>query len=52
MHYTNQAFAPSDAIVGRCISSLVSLLWDEEQAQERATKMAAILQRVIVGTPA
>lgn len=52
MHYTNQAFAQSDAIIGRCISSLVSLLLDETQAQERADKMAAVLKRIIVGATA
>ena len=54
MHYTNQAFAPSDAIMSRCISSLISLLWDETQAQDRADKIAEVLKKVIVGsfTPA
>lgn len=47
MHYTNQPFAVSDAIISRCISSSISLMWDEAQAQERADKMAAILKNVI-----
>jgi 8-amino-3,8-dideoxy-alpha-D-manno-octulosonate transaminase len=47
MHYTNLAFAPSDAIMGRCISSAISLLWDEAQAQERADKIADVLKKVI-----
>ncbi len=47
LHYANQAFPASDAIISRCISSLTSLLWTEEQAQERADRMAAILTRVI-----
>jgi 8-amino-3,8-dideoxy-alpha-D-manno-octulosonate transaminase len=47
MHYTNQAFPASDAIMGRCISSSISLLWTEEQAQERAEKMAGIIKSVI-----
>jgi 8-amino-3,8-dideoxy-alpha-D-manno-octulosonate transaminase len=50
MHYTNQAFAASDAIMSRCISSSISLLWDETQAQERADKMATILKKVIAGS--
>ncbi len=49
MHYTNQAFAMSDAIMSRCISSSISLLWDEAQAQERADKMAEVLRKVMVG---
>jgi len=48
MHYTNQAFPASDAIMSRCISSSISLLWDETQARERAEKMAHILKGVIV----
>jgi len=47
MHYTNLAFPVSDAIMSRCISSSISLLWDETQAQERADKMAEILKSVI-----
>ncbi len=49
LHYANQAFPASDAIISRCISSLTSLLWTEEQAQERADRMAAILNKVIKG---
>ncbi len=47
MHYTNQAFPASDAIMSRCISSSISLLWSEEQAQERADKMAEVLNGVM-----
>jgi 8-amino-3,8-dideoxy-alpha-D-manno-octulosonate transaminase len=47
LHYTNQAFAASDAIMGRCISSSISLLWDEAQAQDRAEKIAGVLTSVI-----
>ena len=47
LHYTNQAFAASDAIMGRCISSAISLVWTEEQAKERAGKMAEVLQAVM-----
>jgi len=52
MHYSNQAFPVSDAIMSRCISSSISLLWSEEQAQERADKIADILNRVINGSMA
>jgi 8-amino-3,8-dideoxy-alpha-D-manno-octulosonate transaminase len=47
MHYVNQAFAISDAIMSRCISSSISLLWDEAQAQERGTKMAEVLKSIV-----
>jgi 8-amino-3,8-dideoxy-alpha-D-manno-octulosonate transaminase len=49
MHYSNQAFAASDAIMSRCISSAISLIWDEAQAQERADKMAQVLSNVLMG---
>jgi len=52
MHYTNQAFPVSDAIISRCISSSISLLWDEAQTQERAEKIAAILKNVIANVNA
>lgn len=47
MHYSNQAFPLSDAIMSRCISSSISLLWDDVQAQERADKIAEILKKVL-----
>lgn len=47
MHYTNLAFPVSDAVMSRCISSSISLVWTEEQAKERGNKMAAILNKVI-----
>lgn len=50
LHYTNQAFPQSDSIMSRCISSLMSLAWTDEQARERAQKMRAILQGVLVPT--
>ena len=47
LHYANQAFPASDAIMSRCISSSISLLWDEAQAQDRADKMAEVLRTVM-----
>lgn len=47
MQYTNRTFAVSDSIMGRCISSSMSLLWDEAQAQERANAIAGVLKEVI-----
>src|SRR5688572_16982958 len=34
----SKSFASSDAILSRCISSSISLLWTEEQLKERASK--------------
>jgi 8-amino-3,8-dideoxy-alpha-D-manno-octulosonate transaminase len=47
LHYANQPFPVSEAIMSRCISSSISLLWDEEQATERGQKIAEILKSVI-----
>ncbi len=40
-------FHKSDAIMGRTISSLINLNWTEEQAQERAAKMAETIKSVL-----
>lgn len=47
LHYANAAFPQSDAIMSRCISSSVSLLWSEEEARARGEKMAAVLKGVL-----
>ena len=52
MHYSNMAYPVSDAIMSRCISSSISLLWTEEQAKERGEKIAAILQQVVAESTA
>lgn len=52
MHYANQAYPISDALMSRCISSSISLTWTEEQAKERGAKIAEILKSVLVGATA
>lgn len=47
LHYSNQPFAISDAIMSRCISMPVSLLWSEEEATKRSEQVAAIIQQVL-----
>ena len=41
------SFAQSDTVMGRTISSLINLNWTEEQAKERASKMAETIQSVL-----
>ncbi|MEC7755437.1 DegT/DnrJ/EryC1/StrS family aminotransferase [Roseivirga sp. UBA1976] len=41
------AFQQSDKIIGRTISSLINLNWTEEQAHERAEKMAQTIASVL-----
>lgn len=50
MHYSNLAFPVSDAIMSRCISSSISLLWTEEQAKERGEKIAEVIKKVIANS--
>ncbi|HEX6913852.1 MAG TPA: DegT/DnrJ/EryC1/StrS family aminotransferase [Chitinophagaceae bacterium] len=45
----NKSFAPSDAIMGRCISTSISCLWTEEQVMEKGEKMVAAVKKVLAG---
>jgi 8-amino-3,8-dideoxy-alpha-D-manno-octulosonate transaminase len=47
MHYSNIAFPASDAIMSRCISSSISLLWTEEETKARGEKIAEVIKKVI-----
>lgn len=40
-------FPASDAIMGRCISTAISLLWTDEQIKEKGEKMAAAIRKVL-----
>lgn len=40
-------FPVSDAIMGRCISTAMSLLWTDEQIKEKGEKMVAAIQKVL-----
>lgn len=40
-----QDFSASDAVMGRCISTFISLLWTEEQVREKAEKIVAAAKR-------
>ena len=46
--YATQSFPVSDAIMGRCISTAISLLWTPEQIQEKGEKMVAAIKKVLV----
>jgi 8-amino-3,8-dideoxy-alpha-D-manno-octulosonate transaminase len=41
------SFAASDAVMSRCISTSISLLWTEEQVKEKGRKIAAAVQSVL-----
>ena len=42
-----QEFTASDAIMSRCLSTSVSLLWTEAQAREKGEKIAAAVKKVL-----
>lgn len=44
---TNADLSASDKIMSRCISTSVSLLWTEEQIQEKGAKMVAAIRKVL-----
>ena len=45
--YSNQPFKVSDAIMGRCISTPISLAWTEEQIREKGEKIIAVVKKVL-----
>lgn len=42
-----QDFSLSDAIMSRCISTAISLLWTEEQIKEKGDKIVAAIKKVL-----
>jgi 8-amino-3,8-dideoxy-alpha-D-manno-octulosonate transaminase len=45
----NTSFASSDAIMSRCISTAIGLLWSEEQIKEKGGKIVAAVKKVLSG---
>ncbi|MBL0307866.1 MAG: DegT/DnrJ/EryC1/StrS family aminotransferase [Chitinophagaceae bacterium] len=43
----NKDFAASDAVMSRCISTSISLLWTEEQIKEKGEKMVSTIRKVL-----
>jgi 8-amino-3,8-dideoxy-alpha-D-manno-octulosonate transaminase len=43
----DSSFAASDAVMSRCISTAISLLWTEEQIKEKGEKMIAAIKKVL-----
>ncbi len=50
--YATQNFPVSDAIMSRCISTAISLLWTGEQIKEKGEKMVAVIRKVLAGQTA
>jgi 8-amino-3,8-dideoxy-alpha-D-manno-octulosonate transaminase len=47
IHHATKDFAASDVVMGRCISTSISLLWSEEQIREKAEKMVSVIKKVL-----
>jgi 8-amino-3,8-dideoxy-alpha-D-manno-octulosonate transaminase len=47
MHHANKDFAASDAVMSRCVSTAISLVWSDEQIKERGEKMVAVIKSVL-----
>lgn len=47
MEQANKDFAASDAILSRCISTSISLLWTDEQISEKGQKIIAAVKKVL-----
>jgi 8-amino-3,8-dideoxy-alpha-D-manno-octulosonate transaminase len=45
--YATQSFPASDAVLSRCISTAISLLWTPEQIKEKGEKMVAAIRKVL-----
>ncbi len=46
-HHANKDFAASDAIMSRCISTAIGLLWTEEQIKEKGEKIVSVVRQVL-----
>ena len=47
MQNANKDFSASDAIMGRCVSTSISLLWTPEQIQAKGEQMAIVIRKVL-----
>ncbi|MBK5271002.1 MAG: hypothetical protein JJE22_08315 [Bacteroidia bacterium] len=47
IHHSNKDFSTSDAVMYRCISTAISLLWKEEQVKEKGEKIVAVIKKVL-----
>jgi 8-amino-3,8-dideoxy-alpha-D-manno-octulosonate transaminase len=43
----NKDFSASDAVMSRCISSAISLLWSDDQIKEKGEKIVSVVKKVL-----
>ncbi len=47
IHHANKNFSVSDAVMSRCVSTAISLLWSSQQVNEKGEKMVNIIKKVM-----
>ena len=47
IYHANKDFSASDAVMSRCISTAISLVWAEEQIKEKGEKMVSVIKKVL-----
>ncbi|MBO9566554.1 MAG: DegT/DnrJ/EryC1/StrS family aminotransferase [Niastella sp.] len=52
IHHANKDFSASDAIMSRCISTAMSLLWTPEQIKEKGDKIVSAVRKVLAAQKA
>lgn len=52
MYHATKDFSASDAVMGRCISTLINLSWTEEQLKQKGEQLVAAVKKVLSGVTA
>ncbi|MDN3658212.1 DegT/DnrJ/EryC1/StrS family aminotransferase [Ferruginibacter paludis] len=47
MHHANKDFSASNAVMGRCISTAISLSWTEEQIKTKGEQMKSVISKIL-----
>ena len=47
IHHATKDFSPSDAIMSRCISTAIGLVWTDEQLQNKCDQLVAVINKVL-----
>ncbi|MEP7106333.1 MAG: DegT/DnrJ/EryC1/StrS family aminotransferase [Ferruginibacter sp.] len=48
IHHSNKDFSASDAVMSRCVSTLISLLWTDDQIEEKGKEMVTAIKKVLI----
>jgi 8-amino-3,8-dideoxy-alpha-D-manno-octulosonate transaminase len=47
IHHANKDFSASDAVMSRCVSTAISLLWTEEQVKEKGERIVNVIKKIL-----